>query len=187
MRRSRRMSVGPDGNEGRTIVDAMTAILTRRSIRRYTSEPISDETVDELLNAAMSAPTAAGEPWHFVVVRDRSLMESVTGFHPHAHMLKQAQVAIAICGDPTSGSLPGRWPLDCAAATENILIAANALGLGACWVGIYPVEERIRGLQNLLGIPEHIVPLSMVALGLPAEKKKPPNRFKPERVHQDRW
>lgn len=168
-------------------MDAMAAILTRRSIRRYTSQEVSEQAVEEMLKAAMSAPTAADEPWHFVVTRDRSLMEAVTEYHPHAHMLKQAQVAIAICGDTTSGSLQGRWPLDCAAATENILIAANALGLGACWVGIYPVEERIQGLRNLMGIPEHVTPLSMVALGHPAEKKIPPNRFRPERVHRERW
>ncbi len=168
-------------------MDAMLAILTRRSIRRYTSEAVSEQTIDGLLKAAMSAPTAADEPWHFVVIRDRDTMEAVKEFHPHAHMLEQAQVAIAICGDPTSGSLPGRWPLDCAAATENILISGNALELGACWVGIYPVEERIKGLRELLGIPEHLIPLSMVALGRPAEKKNPPNRFRPERVHQDRW
>jgi nitroreductase len=168
-------------------MDAMQAILTRRSIRRYTSEPVSEETVNELLKAAMSAPTAANEPWHFVVIRDRCTMEAVKEFHPHAHMLDQSQVAIAICGDPKSGSLPGRWPLDCAAATENILISANALGLGACWVGIYPVEERIEGLRRLLGIPGHLIPLSMVALGHPGEEKNPPNRFRPERIHQGRW
>lgn len=168
-------------------MDAIPAILTRRSIRKYTQEDVSEQTVNDLLKAAMSAPTAADEPWHFVLIRDRNLMTRVTDFHPHAHMLEQAQVAVAICGDTTSGSLPGRWPLDCAAATENILIAANALGLGACWVGIYPVEERIRGLRDLLGIPEHVVPLSMVALGYPAEEKKPAARFRPERIHKDRW
>lgn len=168
-------------------MDAMQAILTRRSIRRYTSEPVSEQTVNELLKAAMSAPTAADEPWHFVVIRDRGTMEAVKEFHPHAHMLDQSRVAIAIFCDPTSGSLPGRWPLDCAAATENILISANALGLGACWVGIYPVEERITGLRRLLSAPEHLIPLSMVALGHPAEKKNPPSRFRPDRVHRDRW
>ncbi|MDQ7784453.1 MAG: nitroreductase family protein [Desulfomonilaceae bacterium] len=168
-------------------MDAMQAILTRRSIRKYTSEPVSDEQVTELLKAAMSAPTAGNQPWHFVVVRDRAALDSITRFHPHAEMLKQASVAISISGDPTVETLKGRWLLDCAAATENILIAANALDLGACWVGIYPVEERIKALRNLLGIPEHVIPLSMVSLGHPGEKKDPPDRFRPERIHYDTW
>lgn len=102
-------------------------------------------------------------------------------------MLKQASLGILVCGDPTRGHLEGRWPLDCSAATENMLIAANALGLGACWVGIYPVPERIQGLRGLLGIPGHVIPLSMVSLGYPAEKKSPPDRFRPERIHRDKW
>lgn len=168
-------------------MDAMHAILTRRSIRRYTSDPVSDELVTELLKAATSAPTATNEAWDFVVIRDRGVLEAVTAFHHHAQMLKQAQVAILVCGDPTREILKGRWPLDCAAATENMLIAANALGLGACWVGIYPVEERMQGMRQLLGIPEHVVPLSMVSLGHPAETKSPPDRFRPERIHHGRW
>jgi|SRR5271157_1811419 len=168
-------------------MDATQAILTRRSIRKYTQEPVSGETVTELLKAAMSAPTAAGEVWDFVIVRDRSILEGVSKFHPHAEMLKSAAVAILVCGSPTIEKLPGRWVLDCAAATENILIAANALGLGAVWVGIYPVEERIRGMRSLLGIPDHVVPLSMVSIGHPGEKKAPSSRFRQERVHRDRW
>ncbi|MFH1112684.1 MAG: nitroreductase family protein [Pseudomonadota bacterium] len=165
----------------------MQAILTRRSIRKYTSQQVSHETTTELLKAAMSAPTAGNQPWHFVVIRDRTTLDSISKLHPHAEMLKQASAAISISGDPSVGSLEGRWLLDCAAATENILIAANALGLGACWVGIYPVEERIKGLRDLLGIPEHVIPLSMVSLGMPAEKKDPPARFKVDRIHYEKW
>ena len=168
-------------------MDAIQAILTRRSIRKYTQDAVSDEMVEELLKAAMSAPTATNEAWDFVVIRDRALLNAVTSFHPHATMLEQAQVAIAVCGDPARETLKGRWPLDCAAATENILVAANALGLGACWVGIYPVEERMQGLRNLLGIPEHVMPLSMVSIGHPGEKKTPSDRFRPERIHHNRW
>ena len=99
-------------------------------------------------------------------------------------MLKTAAVAILVCGSPSIEKLPGRWVFDCAAATENILIAANALGLGVVWVGIYPVEERIRGMRSLPGIPDHVVPLSMVSIGHPGEKKDPPSRFREERVHR---
>ncbi|MBI4962737.1 MAG: nitroreductase family protein [Desulfomonile tiedjei] len=165
----------------------MEAILTRRSIRSYTSEPVSDEAVDQLLKAAMSAPTAASQPWHFIVIRDRSILESIPSFHAHAVMLRSAQVGIAVCGDTTWGELRDRWPLDCAAATENMLISANAMGLGAVWVGIYPVAERIEGLRRLLGIPEHVVPLCVVSLGYAREKKGPANRFREDRIHRDRW
>ncbi len=169
------------------IMDALQAIHTRRSIRRYTSQPVTDETVTELLKAAMSAPTAASEAWHFIVLIDRATLDAVPKFHVHSQMLKQAQVAIAVCGDPTVEALKGRWILDCAAATENILIAANALGLGACWVGIYPVEERILALRELLGIPGHVIPLCLVSIGYPAEEKGPSNRFRQDRVHQGKW
>jgi nitroreductase len=168
-------------------MDAMEAMLTRRSIRKYTDEPVPEEAVNELLKAAMSAPTAAEEPWHFIVVRNRDMLGAVRSFHVHAHMLAEAQVGIVVCGDPTWGHLRDRWPLDCAAATENMLIAANAQGLGAVWVGIYPVPERIEGLRKLLGIPEPLIPLCVVSVGHPGEKKKPPNRFRPERIHYDHW
>ncbi len=168
-------------------MDALEAILTRRSIRRYTSQEVTDETINQLLKAAMSAPTAGNEPWHFLVIRDRATLDQIPNFHPHSQMLKQCQVGIAICGDPTIETLKGRWLLDCAAATENILVAANALGLGACWVGIYPVEERIQGLRDLLGIPGHVIPLSMTSIGYPAEQKEPSARFRPERIHYGKW
>ncbi len=168
-------------------MDAMEAILTRRSIRKYTTEPVSDETVDQLPKAAMSAPTAANEPWHFVIIRDRDLLDAFTTFHVHANMLKTAAVGILVCADPTVEVLKGRWVMDCSAATENILIAANALGLGAVWVGIYPVEERIQGVRALLGIPNHIIPLCCVSVGWPGEKKPPSNRYRPERVHEGHW
>lgn len=168
-------------------MDAMEAILTRRSIRKYTSEAVSQEIVNQLLAVAMSAPTAGNEPWHFVVLRERCVLEAFTKFHPHALMLKTAQVGILVCGDPTVEVLKGRWLMDCSAATENMLIAANALGLGACWVGIYPVEERIQGVRDLLGVPAHVIPLSLVSVGWPGERKSPPNRFRPERVHEGQW
>jgi nitroreductase len=168
-------------------MEAMEAILSRRSIRTYTTETVSDELVTEILKAAMSAPTAASQPYHFVVIRDRSILKAVTAFHPHAHMLEQASVAIAVVGDPTIETLKGRWLLDCAAATENMLIAANALGLGGCWVGIYPVEDRIRLLRELLKMPDHVVPFSMISVGYPAERKRPSDRFRQDKIHHDIW
>lgn len=169
-------------------MEAMEAILTRRSIRKYTDRAVSDETVRELLNAAMNAPTAGDQrPWEFVVIRDRAVLDAVPSFHPHSLMLKHAPVGILICGDVTREKYPGRWPLDCSAAAENILIASNALGLGAVWLALHPVQERIDGMRHLVGVPEHVVPFCIVSLGYPGEKKAPPDRYDAERVHYDRW
>ncbi len=168
-------------------MEAFEAITTRRSIRKFTDQAIDDQTIAKLLEAAMSAPTAAGEVWRYIIVRERSDMEAVGQFHPHVNMLNSANAAIVVCADPTLENLKDRWIMDCSAATENILIAANALKLGACWVGIYPVQERIEGLRTIFGIPDQVVPLCMVALGYPDEKKNPPNRFKKEFVFFGKW
>jgi nitroreductase len=169
-------------------MDAMDAILSRRSIRRYTSQPVSDELVKELLDAAMSAPSAGNEqPWHFVVIRDRKILGEIPKIHPYSQMLKEAPVAILICGDEQLQKYPGYWVQDCSAATENLLIAVNAKGLGAVWLGIYTVEDRVAGLRKLLGMPENVIPFSLISIGYPAEQKPPANRYNETRVHLDRW
>lgn len=166
----------------------MGAILGRRSIRKYADEPVGDGVVGELLRAAMSAPSAGNEqPWHFIVIRERGTMERIQEFHPFARMLLQAPVAILVCGDLSLEKYQGFWVQDCSAATENMLIAAHALGLGAVWLGIYPIEERVRGIRSLLGLPEHVVPLSLVSIGCPAEKKRPADRYDESRIHGERW
>lgn len=166
----------------------MEAILTRRSIRRYTDRPVPDQVIKELLEAAMSAPSAKDErPWHFVVVRDRKVLDEIPHHHPYAQMLKQAPVAIVVCADLRLDVCDGFWVQDCSAATENILIAAQAKGLGAVWVGIYPVEDRVRAMRRILGMPEHVVPLALVPVGYPAEHKPPANRYDTARIHYDRW
>ena len=166
----------------------MKAILTRRSIRKYKPQAVPDEIITELLTAAMCAPSAGNEqPWEFVVINDRKLLERIPEFHPYATMLKEAHVAILVCGDLKREKHKGYWVQDCSAATENILIAVNEKKLGAVWLGIYPREERVVGLRKLLGIPENIVPFSLIAIGYPAEVKEPADRFDPARVHQNRW
>ncbi len=174
-------------NGNLTNMETLEAILTRRSVRKYLPEPVDDETVTQLLRAAMSAPTATGQAYDFIIVRNREVLGQIRDFHPHAEMLAKAPLGIVVCGDPNREALPGRWIMDCSAATENILLAAHALGLGACWVGIYPVEERINGVRRLFGIPHHVVPLCVVAVGHPGEKKRPAQRFKPELIHRDKW
>lgn len=169
-------------------MDMMEAILTRRSIRRYTNQPVPDELVEKLLRAAMAAPSAGNQqPWHFVVIRDHKILDKVPEFHPHSGMLLEAPLAILVCGDPTVEKYEGRWPLDCSVAAENLLLAAHASGLGAVWLAIYPVEERMQGMRELCGIPEHIIPLCLVSMGYPAEEKPPEDRYNPEKVHYDRW
>jgi len=166
----------------------MEAILSRRSIRRYTSEPVSDDLVEELLRAAMSAPSAGNErPWHFIIIRDRRTMRSIQEFHPFARMLDEAPMAILVCGDVNLEKYHGFWVQDCSAATENILIAAQSIGLGAVWLGLHPIQERVERMQKILGIPEHVIPLSLVAVGHPAEKKAPLDRYDRSRIHQERW
>jgi nitroreductase len=169
-------------------MDAMEAILTRRSVRSYTSAPIPEILITQLLKAAMNAPSAGNEqPWHFVVIRDRAILEAIPEFHPHAKMLREAAAAILVCGDLQLEKFKGFWVQDCAAATENILIAARALGLGAVWLGLHPLEERVTRMQKLLGIPDHVVPLSLVSLGYPKDEPRPVDRYQAARVHYDRW
>ncbi len=169
-------------------MDTLEAILTRRSIRKYADKPVPDEIVNQLLHAAMQAPSSANEqPWHFIVIKERRSLNEIPSFHPHSHMLKQAALAILVCEDPSLEVYSGRGPLDCSAATINMLLAAHALGLGAVWVGIYPVEERINAIRKLLGIPSQVNPIALVSIGYPSEKMAREDRFRPERVHYERW
>lgn len=163
-------------------------IHARRSIRKYTAEAVSEADVTELLEAAMAAPSAGNQqPWHFIVIRDRSLLNAIPGFHPHAGMALQAPVGILVCGDPALEKHPGYWVQDCAAATENLLLAVTAKGLGAVWCGVYPKPERVEGFTRLLGIPAPVIPFSFVPIGHPGESKPPARRYNPERVRLDRW
>ena len=166
----------------------MDAILSRRSVRRYTPESVSQECVERLLAAGMAAPSAGDErPWHFVVIRDATTRNCIPNIHPYAHMVSEAPVALLVCGDLNLQKHHGFWVQDCAAATENVLVEAHHLGLGAVWLGVYPVPGRVEGLRRLLEVPEHVVPFALVALGHPAEHKGPGERFDPTRIHHDRW
>jgi len=163
-------------------------ILERRSVRRYTAQDVEEKDVRKLLEAGMSAPSAGNErPWHFVVLRDRRTLESITEFHPYAQMLKECAGAILVCGDPSLEKYPGFWVQDCSAATENILIMAVQLNLGAVWLGIYPIIERVNGLRKLVGVPDDVVPFSLIPFGHPAEERKLIDRYDGERVHQEKW
>ncbi len=169
-------------------MDAMDALCSRRSIRRYTAVPVPDSVIVEILRAAMHAPSAGNEqPWQFVLITDRAILEEVPRFHPHAAMVTHAPVAILVCGDLEREKHRGFWVQDCSAATQNILLAAHAKGLGAVWVGIFPREDRVKGFRKLLGLPGHIVPLALVPVGFPAVRKPVDERFDPSRIHRNRW
>ncbi len=166
----------------------MTAIFERRSIRRYTAEPVTPEQLQAVLRAGMAAPSAEnGQPWQFVVVDDREKLNRIPEFHPYSRMLREAPVAIVVCGDATLEKIPGFWVQDCAAATENMLLMAQELGLGSVWLGVYPLADRVKALQELLHLPEPITPLAIMPLGHPAETKEPIARFDEWRVHRNQW
>jgi nitroreductase len=169
-------------------MDVFEAILTRRSIRKYKKKQISDEIIQNLLKAAFSAPSAGNQqPWHFIIIDDRSILNVIHTFHPSAKMLMDADKAILVCGDVHLEKFKGYWMIDCAAATENILLAAHGLGLGACWLGIYPREGRVAGMRKLLHLPTHIIPFSLISLGYPAEEKQNEERYNTSRIHYNKW
>ncbi len=171
-------------------MDAIEAIMTRRSIRTFSEQPIPAETVEVLLRAAMAAPSAMNEqPWHFVVVEDASSRERLSTVSQYAKPLARAPLGIVVCGDTSVLHYPGTiyWIFDCAAALENLLIAANALGLGAVWLGVQPWPERAAAVREAVVLPEGVEPLAMVALGFPAEAKPPADRYDAARVHRERW
>jgi len=169
-------------------MDAMEAILTRRSVRKYEKKPLSNQIVKELLEAAMSAPSSGNEqPWHFITIDDPKILSKVPTFHNHAQMLKNASIAILVCSDMQLDKHKGMWVQDCSAATENILIAVRAKGLGAVWLGTFPREERIKGMRQLLNIPDNVMPFSLISIGYPAEKQGRVNRYNPSRIHHNKW
>lgn len=175
-------------DSGGGAMNALETIFSRRSVRLYTPKPVSHESIHDILKAAMSAPSAGNErPWHFIVLTDRALLDEIPKFHPYSAMLKYAQAAILVCGDLTLERHAGYWVLDCAAATENILLAAHAKGLGAVWCGVYPTEDRVQNIRRLLKLAEHIVPFSLVPLGFPAEVKETRDRYDGSRVHENKW
>ena len=166
----------------------MEEIFARRSVRKYKDVPVPHDLIEKVIMAGMAAPSAGNAmPWHFIIIDDRRTLEKITKIHPYANMLKECAAAVMVCGDLLLELYKGFWVQDCSAATENILIEAVHLGLGAVWLGVYPVEERVKGLQNLIGLPENVIPLSIVSLGYPLEKPERINRFDPSRIRRNAW
>jgi nitroreductase len=163
-------------------------IISRRSIRKYTSAAVTQTQIDNLMQAAMYAPSARNEqPWHFIVVSERTMLNKIMDAHPYAKMLKDAPLAIIVCADENIEKTEGYWVQDCSAATENILLAAAAMDLGSVWLGVYPREERISAIKNLFNLPDSIHPVSIIAIGHPDEQKTLPERYLKERIHINQW
>ncbi len=166
--------------------ELIQTIFCRRSIRRYTAQPVSADDVDTLLQAAMAAPSASNrQPWHFIVVTGRAMLNRLAEVHPYAKMLAQAPLCIAVCGDTVTSER--HWVQDCSAATENLLLAATALGLGAVWLGVHPNEERVVAIREVLRIPLPYIPLNLISIGHPDEEKEARTQYNPQRVHREQW
>lgn len=170
-------------------MDALQAILTRRSIRAFGSQLLTEEQVEQLLSAAMSAPSAGNQqPWQFIIIRERVRLDELAEILPYGKMLHQAPLGIVVCGDTRLEQYKkDYWMLDCSAATQNILLAAHALGLGAVWIGVFPVAERVQRVSLACDLPGYIIPHCVVAVGYPAEEKAASKRYNPERIHREHW
>lgn len=169
-------------------MNTLEAIYTRRSVRDFTQDPVSKEDIQDLLKAGMQAPSAKNEqPWHFIVIDDPDILHAVPSFHPHAKMLFQAPLAILVCSDRRLELKRASWIQDCSAATENILLAAHAKGLGAVWLGVFPDADRVQGMQTLLALPPDIRPMALVAVGHPASRPEAVDRYDESRVHYNGW
>ena len=165
-------------------MDTMEAIFTRRSIRKYTSDPIPENVMEEVLRAAMIAPSAGNaQPWQFVVITDRKILDAIPEYSQYAAMCRHAPAAVLVCGDLSLEKFPGYWVLDCSAAIQNMLLAARALGLGTVWTGIHPMEDRSAAFSKHFNLPDNVKPHSLVVMGWPDAEFKRQDRFKPERIH----
>jgi nitroreductase len=165
-------------------------IFSRRSIRKYQDREVPDQMITDLLEAGMAAPSAVKkDPWHFIVIRERETLNRMVEFMPNAQMLKQATVAFVVCGDITKAHEQQESYMlqDLSAAVENILLTANALRLGTCWLGVHPRPERMENIRQLFKLPGNIIPMCGIAIGWPAEKPEARTRFNADLVHYENW
>lgn len=165
-------------------------ILTRTSVRQFTGEPITQAQIDTLLCCAMAAPSAINkQPWAFIVVTDTALISRIGAEMPNSRCRNHPACAFVPCGDLTKAipNMPDFWINDVSAATEDLLLAAHAMGLGAVWTGVHPNAERVAQVQKLLGLPEHIIPLCIVPVGVPAEQPQPKDKYTESNVHYNCW
>ena len=179
-----------NGNIAVSMNNKLQAIFARRSTRRYTSQPVEASLLHDLMEAAMAAPSAgAKDPWHLVVIQNPLSLKRLAAGLTNGRFITQAMAGIAICGDlqkANDGDLSYLLQ-DCSAATENLLLAATMLGLGACWLGIHPRADRIQLVKEVAALPSGIIPVSLVAIGWPAERAEARTRFRESAVHYEQW
>jgi nitroreductase len=171
-------------------MDALKTILERRSVREYTDKQVPDEVIKNLLRAGMCAPSArSAQPWEFLVIRDAEKRRAASKLGTYWKMLKDAPLGILVMAglEGYRGTKKDFFMQDCSAAAENILLAAEAQGLGGVWLGLYPYEDRMKGLREIFGIPEDILPFIMLSIGYPAKKAEPHTGFYADKVHYDKY
>ena len=166
----------------------MQEIVNRRSVRSYRADVVTDEQIEQVLRAAMAAPSAGNQqPWEFIIVTDRALLTKITEVHPYSKMLHEAPVAVIVCGNTSREKHIGYWVQDCSAAVQNMLLEATHQGLGSVWLGVYPRQDRVDGVAKLFSLQEQIIPFAVVALGHAKEQPPPVDRFNPDYVHRNEW
>ena len=164
-------------------MNTIQAILNRRSIRKYADKSLSKDLILQLLKAGMYAPSARNSrAWQFVVIQNREMLNQLSQLHPYGKMLQEAASAILVCGDRSIEKTEGYLAINCAAATQNILLSAHELGLGSVWLGVYPRQERMNEISEFLQLPGHLMPVSLISLGYPAEQRAFPGRFELEKI-----
>lgn len=171
--------------------ETLNSIYERKSVRKFTDKAIEKEKVDALLKAGMSAPSAKNkQPWGFIVIDDEKILHELGDKLPYAKMLHTSTLAIVVCGkinDEASDLENQYWIQDCSAATQNILLAAHSLGLGAVWTLVYPGKTRMKNVYDVLNLPENVVPLNVIPIGYPDENICPKDKFKQSNVHYNKW
>lgn len=163
----------------------LSNIFARKSVRKYLNKGVEDEKITTLLKAGMAAPSGKDtRPWEFVVVKERATLDSMAAGLPYAKMLANARAAIIVCGDSARSSY---WYLDCSAATQNILLAAEALELGAVWTAAYPYEDRMNVVRKYTNLPENILPLCVIPIGYPEGVQSPKDKFDETKIHYEKY
>lgn len=161
-------------------------ILNRKSVRQYTTQDVSKENIDTIIKAGMAAPSAINlQPWEIVLITDKKVLNEIAKKHPYASFTKNASVAIVVCGN--SEISPDYWVQDCSAVTENILLATESLGLGAVWCGVYPNQDRVFTIQQILKLPKNIIPLNVIPIGYPKGENLPKQKYNPSKIHINSW
>ena len=177
-----------DAQEAGRVDDVLTVIHRRKSVRKYLDKPVEREQLITLLKAGMAAPSAADRrPWAFVVVTDKALLDSLATVSPSSKMLANAAAAIVVCGDTRRALNSNVWTQDCSAATQNILLAAEGIGLGAVWCGIYPEYFKYNHIRRIFDIPMEVIPLSLISIGWPTGEEKPKEKYDPSNIHWNAW